>query len=260
MPHAACRGNVLLLSDSAYAIAIITMGIVIVSSIVIVLFVFDAHMKTLGGFGDDMAASENDMPMPWNHNDWQSEASGLGHGMPVAIYDLRGASIISDGNTILVLDGQRWSQYGNNIPLYAEGSGTLTRIFNADTLAIDGEKFQLSLTNAPEGKQRGAVRAMALVEAVCRVGSTVYYDIDDLQPEDRYGRHLALVWCGDMQKPLNQVLLETGHAKVLRKYCGESEFGDLLCTGMPMPWNVMVTKGDCDQKPNTLPCQQNMTR
>ena len=67
-------------------------------------------------------------------------------------------------------------QYGDGIPWYAEGAGTLTKIFNADTLEIDGEKFQLSLTNAPEGKQWGAVRAMALVEAVCRVGSTVYYD------------------------------------------------------------------------------------
>ena len=87
---------------------------------------------------------------------------------------------MADGNIILVLDGEGWSQYGDNIPPYAEGAGTLTNIFNADTLEIDGKKFQLSLTNAPDGKQRGAVRAMALVEAVCRVGSTVYYDIDDL--------------------------------------------------------------------------------
>ena len=161
---------------------------------------------------------------------------------PGAIYDLRGASIMADGNIILVLDGDGWSQHGDGIPPYAEGAGTLTRIFNADTLEIDGEKFQLSLTNAPEGKQRGAVRAMALVEAICMVGSTVYYDIDDLQPKDRLGRHLALVWCGDMQKPLNQVLVETGHAKVIRKYCGESEFKDLLCKRLPPFENVMVLK------------------
>ena len=210
-------------------------------AIVFALVAFSDNDKS-DSLGDDMAANENDMPIPWNPNDWQSEASGLDSGTPAAIYDLRGASIMADGNIILVLDGQRWGQYGNGIPWYAEGAGTLTKIFNADTLAIDGEKFQLSLTNAPEGKQRGAVRAMALVEAVCRVGSTVYYDIDDLQPEDRYGRHLALVWCGDMQKPLNQVLLETGHAKVLRKYCGESEFGDLLCKRPPPFEHVMVLK------------------
>ena len=199
-----------------------------------------------GGFVDDveanMTANGNGMLMLWNPNDWQSTVSGLDRGTPAAIYDLRGASIMADGNIILVLDGQRWSQHGDGIPWYAEGAGTLTKIFNADTLAIDGEKFQLSLTGAPEGKQRGAVRAMALVEAVCRVGSTVYYDIDDLQPKDRHGRQLALVWCGDMQKPLNQVLVETGHAKVIRKYCGESEFKDLLCKRPPPFEHVMVTK------------------
>ena len=198
-----------------------------------------------GGFGDDavanMTANGRGMFMHGSLNDRLSEASGLDSGTPGAIYDLRGASIMADGDVILVLDGQRWGQYGDGIPWYAEGAGTLTKIFNADTLEIDGEKFQLSLTNAPEGKQWGAVRAMALVEAVCRVGSTVYYDIDDLQPEDRYGRHLAMVWCSDMQKPLNQVLLETGHAKVLKKYCGESEFEDLLCK-RPQFEHVMVLK------------------
>ena len=242
--------------------AVIVFGVVLGASGTTFFLVSDSAKS--GGFVDDveanMTANGNGILIHGNPNDGQSEASGLDSGTLGAIYDLRGASIMADGDVILVLDGQRWSQYGDGIPWYAEGAGTLTNIFNADTLEIDGKKFQLSLTNAPEGKQRGTVRAMALVEAVCRVGSTVYYDIDDLQPKDRHGRHLALVWCGDMQKPLNQVLLETGHAKVLRKYCGESEFEDLLCTDRPMPWNMMVTKGDCGQKPNALQCRQNMTR
>ena len=178
----------------------------------------------------------------------------------IALHEISNENKLANMEMLLVLERLGSDKNGTGIPPYAEGAGTLTRIFNADTLAIDGEKFQLSLTDAPEGKQRGAIRATALVEAVCRVGSTVYYDIDDLQPEDRYGRHLALVWCGDMRKSLNQVLVETGHAKVLWKYCGESEFEDLLCIDRPTPWNVMVTKGDCGQKPNTLQCRQNMTR
>ncbi len=224
--------------------AVIVFGVVLGASGTTFFLVSD-YAKS-GGFVDDvgtnMTANGNGIFMPGGPNDWQSEASGLDSGTPGAIYDLRGASIMADGNIILVLDGQRWSRYGDGIPWYAEGAGTLTRIFNADTFEIDGEKFQLSLTDAPEGKQKGAVRAMSLVEAVCRVGSTVYYDIDDLQPEDRYGRHIALVWCSDMQKPMNQVLLETGHAKVLRKYCGESEFEDLLCKRPPPFENVMVLK------------------
>ena len=205
------------------------------------LFLVSAYAKS-GGFGDGMSANDNDKLMPWNHSNWQSKALDMDSGKPAIIYDLRGASIMADGNIILVLDGQRWGQYGDGIPWYAEGAGTLTKIFNADTLEIDGEKFQLSLTGAPEGKQRGSVKDMALVEAVCMVGSTVYYDIDDMQSKDRHGRHLALVWCGDMQKPLNQVLVETGHAKVIRKYCGESEFKDLLCKRPPPFEHVMVTK------------------
>ena len=218
----------------------------------------------LDGLADDMAADmeadEIMLDMLDNIRDGQLALSASHDEILIALHEISNENKLANMEMLLALERLGSDKNGTGIPPYAEGAGTLTKIFNADTLAIDGEKFQLSLTNAPEGKQRGAVRAMALVEAVCRVGSTVYYDIDDLQPEDRHGRHLAMVWCGGMQKPLNQMLLETGHAKVLRKYCGESEFGDLLCTGMPMPWNVMVTKGDCDQKPNTLPCQQNMTR
>ena len=137
--------------------AVIVFGVVIGASGTTFFLVSD-YAKS-GGFVDDvgtnMTDNGNGIFMPGDPNDWQSEASDIASGTPVVIYDLRGASIMADGNIILVLDGHGWRQYGDGIPSYAEGAGTLTRIFNADTLEIDGEKFQLSLTNAPEGKQRG---------------------------------------------------------------------------------------------------------
>ena len=200
-----------------------------------------------GGLGDDaaadMATSGNVTLVLGSPNDRRPEASGPDSGISVTIYGLRNASITADVNITLVPDGQSRTQHGDGIPLHVKKAGTLTGIPYADTLVIDDEMFRLSLIDAPGGKQREAAMAMALVEAVCRVGSTVYYDIDDLQPKDRHGRHLALVWCGDMQKPMNQVLLETGHARLLREYCDWSEFGDMLCKNTKLPDHIMVPKG-----------------
>ena len=210
------------------------------------MFIYSDN-EASGGLGDgvaiDMTANRNATLVLGSPNDGQPEALGLDSGISVAIYGLRNASITADVDVILVSDGQRRIQHGDGISLHVKKAGTLTDIPYADTLAIDGERFRLSLTDAPGGQQREAAMAMALVEAVCNVGSTVHYDIDDMWPKDRYGRHLALVWCGDMQKPMNQVLLETGHARLLREYCGWSEFGDMLCKNTQLPDHVIVPKG-----------------
>ena len=116
-----------------------------------------------------------------------------------------------------------------NIPGTAEGSGTVTEVHDADTVLIDGEMFQTSLVNAPEGDENGAAEAWALASAACRVGSVAHYDIDDGQPMDAYGRNLAMIWCGTMDVSLNRLLLDTGHGAILERYCGDSEFETLLC-------------------------------
>ena len=116
-----------------------------------------------------------------------------------------------------------------NIPGTVEGSGTVTEVHDADTILIDGEMFQTSLVNAPEGDENGAAEAWALASAACRVGSVAHYDIDDGQPMDAYGRNLAMIWCGGMDVSLNRLLLDTGHGAVLERYCGGSEFNGPLC-------------------------------
>jgi endonuclease YncB( thermonuclease family) len=101
--------------------------------------------------------------------------------------------------------------------------GTVDRVVDGDTLYIGGYLVRLALVDTPESDENGFAEANAFTESLCSPGSLAVFDIDDRMEEDRYGRFLAVVWCGG--ENLNERLLEEGHGKLMEHYCTRSEFG-----------------------------------
>ena len=114
-----------------------------------------------------------------------------------------------------------------------------TKVYDGDTIRVsmrktssDGitckalVKVRLVGIDTPEvkhGKKRaqpGAYVAKNFTKAAC-LGKTIYLDIDDKDPKDKYGRTLALVYLTQeaAQKgeyySLNAMLLRAGHARIL---------------------------------------------
>ena len=102
--------------------------------------------------------------------------------------------------------------------------GKVTRIVDGDTLLIGETKIRLSLVNTPERGEPGFHEATDFTATTCPVGTNAKFIEDSLQPKDRYGRSVGLVYCNDMF--LNELLLTNGHAKISTYYCDKSEFGN----------------------------------
>ena len=94
---------------------------------------------------------------------------------------------------------------------------------DGDTLYIGGWLVRLALVDTPESGERGFDEANAFTESLCAPGTFALFDIDDQKEKDRYGRFLAVVWCGG--ENLNERLLEEGHGELMDYYCTRSEFG-----------------------------------
>ncbi|MGI0089748.1 MAG: lamin tail domain-containing protein [Nitrosopumilaceae archaeon] len=101
-------------------------------------------------------------------------------------------------------------------------TGTVKRIIDGDTLFIEPYVIRLSLVNAPEKTEHGFNEAKIFTSDLCPRGSTITVDQDDKQPRDKYKRIVGMVHCSG--KILNSELLQNGHAKILVRYCSESEF------------------------------------
>ena len=99
----------------------------------------------------------------------------------------------------------------------------ITRVIDGDTLIIDLTTIRLSLVDTPERGEPGYQEAKDFASTVCPVGSNAEFIEDSWQKEDKYGRSLGLVFCNDMF--LNELLLTSGHAKILTGFCDKSEFG-----------------------------------
>lgn len=98
------------------------------------------------------------------------------------------------------------------------------KIIDGDTLVIGKYKVRLSLVNTPEKKESGYKEAKMFTSTMCKVGSRVTVDQDDIQRVDKYKRILGKVICAG--KVLNAQLLYNGHAKILTQYCSTSEFAN----------------------------------
>jgi micrococcal nuclease len=100
--------------------------------------------------------------------------------------------------------------------------GEVTRIIDGDTLEVDGVKIRLALVDAPESREPGFQEALQFTAIVCPVGSIAYVDIDDGQPRDKYGRTVAVVYCGG--KNLNAELWKNGYVRMDEGLLSVSEF------------------------------------
>ncbi len=101
-------------------------------------------------------------------------------------------------------------------------SSKILKIYDGDTLQINGYTIRLALTDTPEKTQKGFNEATSFTKKLCPVGSTLLFDQDDKQKIDKFGRVLGKVFCSG--KNLNAELLYNNHAKISKEYCSVSEF------------------------------------
>ena len=103
----------------------------------------------------------------------------------------------------------------NNKTIHYDNAGKCVEVIDGNTIQVYGigkvQLTQIKVTKANEAKK--------LVEEKC-LGKTVYLDIDDAQPEDKYGRTLAVVYA-DTQD-INRELIDNGLAEI--SYFEPSEF------------------------------------
>lgn len=102
--------------------------------------------------------------------------------------------------------------------------GRVTSVIDGDTLEIEGCGVRLALVDAPEIGEPGGEYAKKLLESLAPVGAVVEVDQDDGQPFDAYGRILAVVYRAGVN--VDAELLRSSAAKLFKRYCTVSEFGD----------------------------------
>ncbi|MGQ9788628.1 MAG: thermonuclease family protein [Candidatus Hadarchaeaceae archaeon] len=112
-----------------------------------------------------------------------------------------------------------------------ERIAVVSHVIDGDTIEVEsGEKVRLVGVDAPELRSSDPVvrelaeRAKEFVDNLCPPGSEIGLNVDDLEPRDRYGRILALVYIRDGGSwiNLNAELLRSGLAEIL--YIPPSEF------------------------------------
>lgn len=114
------------------------------------------------------------------------------------------------------------SHYG--IPVRHEVTGYCYKVIDGDTIRVDGiggnEKVRFVGVNTPEKGEDGYYDAKNYIKEKC-LDKTVYLDIDDARPHDKYNRTLAIVY-DNQDENLNQQLLVKQLAEVM--YIPPSEF------------------------------------
>jgi endonuclease YncB( thermonuclease family) len=104
-------------------------------------------------------------------------------------------------------------------------TGVVTNVVDGDTVDVNDVRVRLALVNTAERGEAKYTEAREFVKSVCGVGTKALVDEDDGQPNGSYNRMVSLVYCGESKKSsLNQQLLQNGYAKILKQYCGVSEF------------------------------------
>ena len=99
---------------------------------------------------------------------------------------------------------------GNTTVNY-EKSGKCLEVIDGNTIQVYGVgRVQLTQVDTPD-TEPGLSEAKKFVEDKC-LGKTVYLNIDDKQPEDRYGRTLAIVYTDS--DDINKELIGNGLAEI----------------------------------------------
>lgn len=112
-----------------------------------------------------------------------------------------------------------------------ERTAVVFRVIDGDTIELEGgEKVRLVGIDAPELRSSDPVEreraegAKEFIDNLCPAGTEIGLNVDDLEPRDRYGRTLALVYVRveNLWTNLNAELLRFGLAEIL--YLPPSEF------------------------------------
>lgn len=126
--------------------------------------------------------------------------------------------------------GSQAGSRGDRHPSSGVYRGSVTGIVDGDTLDVGGARIRLALVDAPEAGEDGYGEAKSFVGRACPAGSPAVYDPDDGQPEGSHGRVIGKVWCYGHaaeapRASVNAMLVERGHAEIVREFCKKSEFG-----------------------------------
>jgi len=101
-------------------------------------------------------------------------------------------------------------------------NGVITGIVDGDTVDINERRVRLSLVDTPERGDDGYAEATQFTSDLCPVGTVVFFDSDSMQPVDKYGRLVGVVYCNGIN--LNEALLQNMLAEPASMYCNTSEF------------------------------------
>ncbi|WP_405268732.1 thermonuclease family protein [Methanobrevibacter sp.] len=123
---------------------------------------------------------------------------------------------MQDNNTI---ESQNGTLTINNTTIHYENAGKCLEVIDGNTIQVYGiGRVQLIQVDTPN-EEPGYSQAKKFVEDKC-LGKMVYLDIDDEQPEDKYGRTLAIVYTDS--DDINRELLDNDLARI--SYFEPSEF------------------------------------
>ena len=126
-------------------------------------------------------------------------------------------SLLEDSNTVEVKEGTLTI---DNETIHYENAGKCVEVIDGNTIQVYGiGKVQLTQVKTPQQNETGFSAAKKFVEEEC-LGKTVYLDIDDKQPQDKYGRTLAIVYTD--AEDINKALIDNGLAEI--SYFEPSEF------------------------------------
>lgn len=136
--------------------------------------------------------------------------------LAVALLSVSVVVAIDAQHTLKIKD----SKTGEIKTVHYEAYGKCYKVIDGDTIWVEGiGKVRLVQVNTPEKGETGYYPAKNFVIKHC-LGKTVYLDIDDVKPKDKYNRTLAIVYVDDMD--INKELLNEKLAKIM--FIKPSEF------------------------------------
>ena len=107
----------------------------------------------------------------------------------------------------------------DNKTIHYEKAGKCLEVIDGNTIQVYGVgRVQLIQVNTPDSEP-GLSQAKDFVLDKC-LGKTVYLDIDDKNPKDKYDRTLAIIYTNDTD--INKELIENNLAEI--SYFSPSEF------------------------------------
>lgn len=124
---------------------------------------------------------------------------------------------LEDANTI---ENQTGKLTINNRIIHYDNAGKCVEVIDGNTIQVYGiGRVQLTQVDSPSKGESGFSETKKFVEDEC-LGKTVYLDIDDAQPKDKYGRTLAIAYTDTVD--INKEMIDKGLAKL--SYFEPSEF------------------------------------